>query len=251
MVKAVIIDDERNSRDIIALMLEKYCPFVEIAAMATDCNDGIARIREHQPQLVFLDLEMPDGTGFDILTALQEEMNFEAIFVTAFEKKFLQIIRLSEVELILKPVDKESLLQAVTTVVGRVEEKKVTQRYQVLMENFNSLQSNQWRVIISDTDFRERVVLLGDIEYFESADDKAVFHLRDGGILPAAGTFRYYLELFSGLRFYQLNNSQIVRLSAVVRVSGDGTRVILQSGSMLELSERRKKDLLTRLHHEH
>ncbi|MBV7528921.1 LytTR family DNA-binding domain-containing protein [Chitinophaga sp. sic0106] len=251
MVKAVIIDDERNSRDIIALMLEKYCPFVEIAAMATDSTDGIAKIREHQPQLVFLDLEMPDGTGFDILTATQGEVSFEAIFVTAFEKKFLQIIRLSEVELILKPVDKESLLHAVNTVVRRVEDKQATQRYQVLMENFNSQQNHQWQVIIADNNSREWVVLLGDIEYFELADDKAVFYLRTGDTLSAAGTFRYYLELFSGLKFYQLNNSQIVRLSAVARLSGDGTRVILQSGRTLEISERRKKDLLTRLQGEH
>lgn len=251
MVKAVIIDDERNSRDIIALMLEKYCPFVEIAAMATDCADGIARIREHRPQLVFLDLEMPDGTGFDILAATQAELSFEAIFVTAFEKKFLQIIRLSEVELILKPVDKESLLQAVSTVVRRVEEKVVTRRYQVLMENFNSQQHHHWQVIIADKDNQEQVIFLGEIEFFESADDQAVFYLRDGRAVAAAGSFRYYLELFSGLRFYQLNNTQIVRLSAVARLSGDGARAVLQNGQTLDISERRKKELLTRLHGEH
>ncbi len=67
MIKAIIIDDERNSRDIIALMLGKYCPEITIADMASDCADGIEKIKAHRPELVFLDLEMPDGTGFDVL----------------------------------------------------------------------------------------------------------------------------------------------------------------------------------------
>ena len=73
MIRAVIIDDERNSRDIISLMLGKYCPEIEAVGMAANCREGIEQIRMHQPQLVFLDLEMPDGTGFDVLAGITHQ----------------------------------------------------------------------------------------------------------------------------------------------------------------------------------
>ncbi|MBV8254435.1 MAG: response regulator transcription factor [Chitinophaga sp.] len=247
MIKAIIIDDERNSRDIIALMLAKYCPFVTIADMASDCADGIEKIRLHQPQLVFLDLEMPDGIGFDILTGTQAAIPFEAIFVTAFEKKFLHIIRFSEIELILKPIDKESLLQAVNAVSARISAGSSTKRYEVLMQNFNYNQATDWQMIVLDQEQAEHIISISDINYFEAVDEFTVFYMGDGQSINAAAGFRYYLELFAGLRFYQLNNSQMVQLAAVSRISSDGSKVILRNGATLEITERRKKDLILRL----
>ncbi|MFB6457759.1 LytR/AlgR family response regulator transcription factor [Chitinophaga sp. Hz27] len=246
MIKAIIIDDERNSRDIIALMLEKYCPFVTIADMASDCTDGIEKIRKHRPQLVFLDLEMPDGIGFDILSGTQD-IDFEAVFVTAFEKKFLHIIRFSEVELILKPIDKESLLLAVNAVASRINQYPATARYQVLMDNFNNTRTQTWKMILP-TNRGEQVINLSNIEFFEAEQENCTFRMEGGIDHIAQKPFRYYLELFTALRFYQINNTQMVQLSNVGQVAGDSGKVILRSGKVLEITERRKKDLLLRLH---
>ncbi len=244
MIKAIIIDDERNSRDIIALMLGKYCPEVEIADTASDCTDGINKIKQHQPQLVFLDLEMPDGTGFDVLQGTQEEA-FEAVFVTAFEKKFLHAIRFSEVEIILKPIDKESLLQAVQTVSRRIQSAASKHRYKVLLDNFNFGKQASWNLLLPLSNGEEATIRTTAIEYLESCTDKCVFYLDNGMVLNAERSFRHYADLFIPLRFYQVNNTQMVQLSHINRVMQDSQHILLNSGVQLEITERRKKDLLT------
>lgn len=244
MITAIIIDDERNSRDIIALMLEKYCPQVQIADTASDCTDGINKIKQHRPQLVFLDLEMPDGTGFDVLQGAQEEA-FEAIFVTAFEKKFLHTIRFSEVEIILKPIDKESLLQAVQTVSQRIFSEASKHRYKVLLDNFNFGKQASWNLLLPLIDGQETTIHTNAIEYLESSTDKCTFYLENGVVLQADRSFRHYADLFIPLRFYQVNNTQMVQLSHINRVMQDSQHILLNSGVRLEITERRKKDLLT------
>ncbi|UYQ92530.1 LytTR family DNA-binding domain-containing protein [Chitinophaga horti] len=243
MVRAVIIDDERNSRDIITLMLEKYCPGVEPVATAANCREGIALIRELRPQLVFLDLEMPDGTGFDVLTGAYDE-TFEAVFVTAFEKRFLHTIRFAEVELILKPIDKESLVATVDKVLQRINTNASKQRYEVLLNNFSKEENDEKNLIIPAPDGAAPVIPISMIDYLEGAGDKVVFHLQDSSILPSTHGFRFYAELFNAMKFYQVNNQQIVQLSHITKVDADRNLVLLKSGASVEVTERRKKELL-------
>jgi len=244
MIKAVIIDDERNSRDIISLMLEKYCPDVQIAATASDCADGIATINEHQPQLVFLDLEMPDGTGFDVLLGTRNAPPFEAVFVTAFEKKFLHTIRFSEVEIILKPIDRESLMTAVSKITDRIRAHASTSRYKVLLENFNNGRNINMDLVIPVSQHEDAIISLNTITYLEAATEKCAIHMFDKSHLQAERSFRYYTDLFSSLRFYQINNHQMVQLSQISGIDGDGGRVNLKNGIKLEVADRRKKDLV-------
>lgn len=242
-IEAIIIDDERNSRDIIALMLGKYCPEVHVSAMAADCAEGIRKIKELQPQLVFLDLEMPDGTGFDILRGTQEE-SFEAVFVTAFEKKFLHAIRFSEVEIILKPIDKESLLQAVQIVMQRISSQASKHRYRVLLDNFNYGQQSDWNLLVPLANGEEAIINTNAITYLEAGTDKCTFYLDNGTILYAERNFRYYADLLIPLRFYQVNNTQMIQLSQINRILADSPYVQLNGGTQVEITERRKKDLL-------
>ncbi|MVT07364.1 LytR/AlgR family response regulator transcription factor [Chitinophaga tropicalis] len=245
MIKAVIIDDERNSRDIISLMLEKYCPNVQIAATASDCAGGIETIRRHEPQLVFLDLEMPDGTGFDVLLGTQEIPPFEAVFVTAFEKKFLHTIRFSEVEIILKPIDRESLMAAVEKIASRIEAQASTYRYKVLLDNFNNGHNINMDLVIPAGGNEEHIISLNTIAFLEAGTEKCVFHLNDEQQLDAERSFRYYTDLFSTLRFFQINNHQMVQLSQISQVDAEHNRVSLKNGVKLEVAERRKKDLVS------
>ncbi|WP_295127131.1 response regulator [uncultured Chitinophaga sp.] len=244
MIRAVIIDDERNSRDIITLMLEKYCPQVQPVATAANCRDGIAQIKEHRPQLVFLDLEMPDGTGFDVLTGAYDE-SFEAIFVTAFEKRFLHTIRFSEVELILKPIDKESLTNAVNIVSQRLSSNASKQRYNILLENFALEEHRDKNIIIPTAEGELPVVAIRNIDYLEGAGDKVIFHLQDNNAITSVRGFRFYAELFNSMKFYQVNNQQMVQLSHIRKVEPDTNHVLLESGARMESTERRIKELMT------
>jgi two-component system LytT family response regulator len=245
MIKAVIIDDERNSRDIISLMLAKYCPDIQIVATASDCTAGIDTIRQHQPQLVFLDLEMPDGTGFVVLMVTQSTARFEAVFVTAFEKKFLHTIRFSEVEIILKPIDRESLMIAVDKLSERIYANASTDRYKVLLNNFNNGRNVNMDLVIPVTLQEDKIIPLHTITYLEAGNEKCIFHLQEQEFLSAERTFRYYADLFSTLRFYQINAYQMVQLSQISHVDMDTNKVTLKNGVQLEVAERRKKELVT------
>jgi two-component system, LytTR family, response regulator len=245
MIKAVIIDDERNSRDIISLMLEKYCPDVQIAATASDCNDGIATIKAHTPQLVFLDLEMPDGTGFDVLLGAQHEKPFEVIFVTAFEKKFLHTIRFSEVEIILKPIDRESLMTAVSVVSSRIRANASKHRYKVLLNNFSNGRNQAADLVVPLANGRESVIVqLKNIAYLEAGIEHCTLYLSQGAPLYTERGFRYYTDLFGGLGFYQVNNVQMVQLKQISHIEMETGNVVLKNGSRLEVTERRKRDLM-------
>lgn len=244
MIKAVIIDDERNSRDIISLMLEKYCPQVEIVATASDCADGIATIKKCQPDLVFLDLEMPDGTGFDVLLGTQDVPLFEAVFVTAFEKKFLHTIRFSEVEIILKPIDRESLTTAIAIIAARIHAGVSKDRYKLLMSNFNKGRNATMDLLLPQGDSDDKVIPLADVTYLEALGDRTVFYMDSHQQVQSTRPFRYYADLFANLRFYQVNNLQMVQMGKIVQVEGDGGKVVMHNGAGLEIAERRKKDLL-------
>lgn len=243
MIRAVIIDDERNSRDIISLMLGKYCPQIEAVGTAANCREGIEQIKTHKPQLVFLDLEMPDGTGFDVLAGAYDA-SFEAIFVTAFEKRFLHTIRLSEVELILKPIDKESLLQAVGTIIKRIENKQPHPRYEVLLSNFHKSAGEIRHMVIPCPEGKEVTLSVDEVSYFEGIAEKTIFYLEDGRALNSPRSFRYYTELFTNMRFYQINNHQMVQISHVQKIDQDDNRIILRNKVALEVTERRKKELI-------
>ncbi|TWF44425.1 LytTR family two component transcriptional regulator [Chitinophaga polysaccharea] len=249
MIKAIIIDDERNSRDIIALMLEKYCPGITIADTASDCADGIEKIKKHRPNLVFLDLEMPDGTGFDVLSGTLPDIPFEAVFVTAFEKKFLHVIRFSDVELILKPIDKESLLQAVALTSARINAGDPKDRYRVLLENFNNSKPVAWKLLIPATNGEAYTIQFPAIEYLEAQGDNCLFYLNNGTNITAIQSFRYYADLFATLRFYQVNNSQMIQLANVSHLEASSSKVVLKSGVILEITERRQRDLVHKLSH--
>ena len=249
MIKAIIIDDERNSRDIIALMLEKYCPEITIAGTASDCTDGIEKIKTHRPELVFLDLEMPDGTGFDVLAGTMPDIPFEAVFVTAFEKKFLHVIRFSDVELILKPIDKESLLQAVALVTTRIQSGSSKDRYDVLLENFNHSKPAAWKLLIPATNGEAYTINIPAIEYLEATGENCLFRLNTGVLISAVQSFRYYADLFGALRFYQINNSQMIQISNISHLDSSAGKVVLKSGIVLDITERRQRDLLLKMTH--
>ncbi|MGX5819928.1 LytR/AlgR family response regulator transcription factor [Chitinophaga lutea] len=242
MIRAVIIDDERNSRDIISLMLGKYCPEVEAVSMASNCREGIEQIRLHRPQLVFLDLEMPDGTGFDVLAGAFDN-TFETIFVTAFEKRFLHTIRLSEVELILKPIDKESLLQAVGNVMQRLKRNEKHDRYRILLHNFGRPANEVRQLVLPSAGPEETIVEVQDILYFEGVADGCLFTLADGRQLRSVRSFRYYTELFALMHFFQVNNTQMVQVGRISKIDASAARLQLPGDLRLDVTPRRMREL--------
>lgn len=239
MIAAIIIDDEKNSQDIIELILNRYCPEIQIVACGDSCATGISLIKQHRPDLVFLDLEMADGNGFDVLDGL-EILNFEVIFITAYEKRFLHAIRFSEIEVILKPVDKDALCAAVTKAIERIRKRSETERYRVLLENIH--EETSFKIVLPSSDGL-KYLTIEEIIWLEQAEENTLFHLNGRSPILAGRAFRYYCELFGSLQFFQVTNSKMINLRHLKKPVNFGSTLVLQDGSFVEITPRRKKEL--------
>src|ERR1022692_734047 len=134
-MKAILVDDENGSRESLAKMIEKYCPSVQVVAKTDSMMSGLTAIQQHEPDLVFLDIEMPNGSGFDLLEKIKD-IDFDVIFTTAFDHYAIRAIKFSAVDYLLKPIDSEELILAVKRVEEKHENKKTQgDKYQVLLSN--------------------------------------------------------------------------------------------------------------------
>src|SRR5210317_76908 len=134
MIKAVIIEDEKKSRDALLGLLNKYCPSVQVLGEADGYRKGIELVRELKPDVVFLDIQMPDGSGFRLLEEVGR-VNFEIIFTTAFDQFAIKAIKYSALDYLLKPIDPEELVNSLKKVESKLSSKGVNENIQVLLDN--------------------------------------------------------------------------------------------------------------------
>jgi len=137
MIRAIIIEDEPVSREMLTLMLQRHKATIEIVDTCCNPTDGIESITQHQPDLIFLDIQMPKMNGFDMLKMISN-INFEVIFTTAFDQYAINAIRTSALDYLLKPVDDEELTAAIEKCKERMIEKKTKQQFQHLFNNLNN-----------------------------------------------------------------------------------------------------------------
>src|ERR1017187_3556412 len=137
-MKAILIDDENGSRESLAKLLERYCPKILIVAKADSMTSGLTAIQLHEPDLVFLDIEMPNGSGFDLLEKIKE-IDFDVIFTTAYDHYAIRAIKFSAVDYLLKPIDPEELILAVKRAEDKQHSSKTaSDQYKVLLSNIKS-----------------------------------------------------------------------------------------------------------------
>jgi two-component system LytT family response regulator len=140
MIRAIIIDDEQDSRNTVLNMLQNYCEDITVVGQAANVAEGLSIITKEKPDVIFLDIQMPDGSGFDLLEKLPE-INFQVIFVTAYDQYALRAIKFSALDYLLKPVDPQQLIDA----VGKINKKPtnfddITKKINILLRNKNGIE---------------------------------------------------------------------------------------------------------------
>jgi two-component system LytT family response regulator len=242
-LRAIIVEDEEASRITLRNFLLKYCPSVEIIGEAENIQQGHQQITSKQPNLVFLDVEMPFGNAFDLLEKF-ESIDFEIVFVTAFSQYALEAINLSASNYLLKPLDIERLMEAVEKVSDRISQKNQIQTSNILLENLNIENKQLKKVVLPLLDGFE-VVILKDIVRCEANDNLTVFHLRDGNKKTVCRTLKFYEDVLNDYDFARIHKSHLININSVKQYKkGKGGIVILNDGKELPVSALRKEKFL-------
>lgn len=240
-MKAVIIDDEKDSREILAKYLKKYCPNVTVCGFGKSVDTGLEEIKKHNPDIVFLDIEMPYGNGFDLLDKF-EKINFETVFVTAFDNYAIPALNQSAAYYLLKPIDIDELIKAVEKICSERTEKNYIQHARILLENKKV--GAQQKIMLPTLEGFD-IINIDSILYCEAADNFTKFYLEGGQALLICRTLKYFEEVLNEHRFLRIHRSYLINPDFVIRYSkGKGGYVTMKNNMELEVSPTKKKEFL-------
>lgn len=238
MVRAMIVDDEAGARDALRAMLERRAPDVEIVAEASSMSESKPLIAAHKPQLLFLDVQMPGGDGFELLKQLGS-WNFDVIFTTASNQHAIQAIRFSALDYLLKPVLGDELRAA----IDRHLEKRglLPEAQRQLLHNIAQPDARTMKLTLTSGD-RTHAIDPADIAWCQAADSYTELHLGDERRFVSARTLKDYDEMLAPLGFIRVHKSALVNRRHVDGIDGEG-RVRMRSGTRVEISRRRMKEV--------
>jgi len=240
MLTAIIIDDEAKGRMALRQKLKEYCPDIQLEGEAEDGEEGLKLIEECQPDIVFLDIEMPRLNGFDMLLQLQRQ-DFHLIFTTAYDNYAIKAIRFAAFDYLLKPVDIEELKAAVEKILYTGRETNNGRRLETLAHN---LQTALNKIAISTL---EGLLFfdLNDIIHIEAQSNYTVFSFANRPRLTVSKTLKEFEELLPPEQFFRPHHSHIINLHYIKKyLKGDGGQIELQNGELVDVSRKKKEEFL-------
>jgi two-component system, LytTR family, response regulator len=242
-MKIVVIDDEKKTRELIAKMIESFGMNIEVFPIGENVQSGLEAIRKVNPDLVFLDIQMPDGTGFDLLKMIPNK-TFEVIFITAHEEFAIKAIKFSALDYILKPIDAEELEAALKKAIENLDQKKENSQFEALQQNMSPTQK---RRLVLKTQDSVHVVDLEQIIRCEADRNYSIFYLTEKRKIMVSRTLKEYELLLSGYNFIRVHQSHLVNLDYIDRYDKtSGGSVIMKDGSEVPLSST-KRDIFFKI----
>lgn len=248
MIRGIIVEDERHSRETLRGMLDRYCKNVEIVAETDSYRGGLKEIREHHPDVVFLDIQMPDGSGFRMLEEL-DEINFEIIFTTAFDQFAIKAIKYSALDYLLKPIDPEELVRALKKVETKLSNQKVNQNIQVLLDNIKARDADPHKIILSTSE-KIHIIETDQIIRCESDNYYTNFFLSDGKKILVSKTLKENEQLLSDHNFIRPHKSHLVNVKFIKGfLKYDGGYIEMTDGSRIPVSRRKREKIIEVITH--
>lgn len=237
-VKVLIVDDEQDAVNFIDTIIKEYCPMLEVVGTAYSSMEGVKLINENHPDLIFLDVEMPHGSGFDLLSQFPEK-KFDVIFITAFNHYALKAIKFSAVDFLLKPINIHEFVQAVDKVIS----KRSSSAYQ--NSNFSALLENlkatmPFKLAIPTSEGME-YISTPEIIRIEADRSYSWFFLVGKRKLLVSKNLKEYQELLNDRNFFRSHNSHLINLEHVKKfIRSDGGAIEMSDGSTVPISRNRK-----------
>lgn len=238
-LKAIIVEDEKISRDILKNYLDKYCPNVELLGEASNIEEGHQLIKKYDLDLVFLDVEMPFGNAFDLLEKV-ENRTFETVFVTAYDHYAIEALNKDATYYLLKPISIDELIKAVNIVI-EIKEREEELQHRVLTPKSKSVVG---KITIPQQDGFE-VLDVKDIVFCKADDNYTEVHLANSKKLVSK-TLKYFQEVLSEYSFARIHKSYLVNVDAITKYKkGKGGSVLVSNGKEILVSASQKSNLLS------
>ena len=244
MINALIVDDEPHCCEVLALLLQKYCPEVEVVASCHSVAEALDALSHQRIQLVFLDIEMPHANGFDLLERIPV-INFELIFTTSYDQYAIRAIKFSALDYLLKPVDREELQAAVKKAAQRMK-APVPQQLEILLQQLQHPTANT-RIALPTMEGLQ-LVPVDSIISCTSSSNYTILSLKDGQKLIVSKTLKEIESLLGERDFLRVHHSHLVNLNEIRKyIRGEGGQLQMSDGSTIDVSRSRKDALLKKL----
>lgn len=246
MITAVLIDDDENLRDGMKGLLALYAPEIKIIGEAEDVETGTAIIEKLRPQVVFLDILLHDGTGFDILEKLAErngKTTSHIVFITAHEEYAIKAFRFSALDFLLKPVDPDELEKVIAKIKEVLEKNESYAHIDLLIENIRKKVDNYKRIALSTAD-GIHVFEVSDIIRCEGEDNYTTFYIKNNKPVIISRTLKEYEDLLGEYGFERIHQSHLINLAYLKSyIKKDGGYVVMADNANLPISQRKKERL--------
>lgn len=246
MITAILIDDDKHLRKGMKSLLERYASDIRIIGEAESVKTGIEALEKYQPQVVFLDIHLADGTGFDILEQVAKtngKMSSHIVFITAHEQYALKAFKFSALDFLLKPVDPEELQKTIFKIKEALEKNTSFEHIDLLLENIRRKVDNFKRIALSTSD-GIHLFEISDIIRCESKDNYTQFFIKNHKPLLISKTLKEYEELLTEHGFERIHQSHLINLSYLKSyIKTDGGYVIMADNTNIPISQRKKERL--------
>lgn len=241
MYKALIVDDESKSRLTLHRLLEKYCPAIEVVAQASSVEETIEYLKNNQPDLLFLDIQLTDGTGFDVLTSVGN-IRSKIVFTTAYDQYAIQAFKFSAIDYLLKPIDPDqliSLCERLDKLIAGAKEE-TSQQLNALVENKQKIK----KIALHSTQ-GVQYIFIEDILRCEADSNYTTFYLKEDRKIVVSRSLKEYEEMLSGISFLRVHKSHLVNMDFVKKYDARTGILVLEDGYEIEVA-RRRKDILAK-----
>jgi len=243
MIKTIIVEDEKKSREVLNKLIQKNCPDLNVVGTAASVEEAVAVIKKEKPDLVFLDIELSDGTGFDILEQVQG-LNFEVIFATAYDQYAIKAIKYSAIDYLLKPIDVDELKKSVEKLSQKKSDLSQIENLRFLLQNFKKPDENFSKITLPTGNAYE-IVLVNDIIRLEADESYTYVILTNNRKFHVTQTMKHFEDILPTELFMRIHHAHLINMKHVIRfLKVDSGYAVMSDGSQLEISRRKKDQFL-------
>lgn len=242
-MKVLIIDNEIQIRIGLSKQIKAFCPSVISIQEAEGVTSGIKAIEQYLPDLVFLDVEMDDGTGMELINKLGS-FDFQLVFITAHDKYAINAFKLSAIDFLLKPIDAEDLIKAVHKAEQNLKSKTLDLQFQILQESLSSITINEKKIVLKDSE-SIYFVKVSDIVHCKAEGPYTEFYLIPQQKITISKSLKEYEELLEPFGFIRTHHSHLINIKRIVRFDkADGGTLILENKQVVPVSQRKREQIM-------